>query len=77
MASLFDILGVVFGILGTVSAVPQAIVLQWLESRLTQTLLRQLEAVVADIESLLSDLAKHGVIFKHTARREYQEHIAR
>ncbi|EIW54611.1 uncharacterized protein TRAVEDRAFT_50749 [Trametes versicolor FP-101664 SS1] len=74
MASFFDILGVVFGILGTVSAVP--IVLQWLENRLPQTLLRQLEAVVADIESLLSDLAQHGVLFKHTARREYQEHIA-
>lgn len=75
MASFFDILGVVFGILGAVSAVP--IVLQWLKSRLTQTLLRQLEAVVSDIESLLSDLAQHGVIFKHTARCEYPEHIAR
>lgn len=32
MASFFDILGVVFGILGTVSAAP--IVLQWLENRL-------------------------------------------
>lgn len=75
MASFFDILGVVFGILGTVSAVP--IVLQWLENRLPQTLLPQLEAAVADIESLLSDLAQHGVIFKHTDRHEYQEHIAR
>ncbi|KAL1937185.1 hypothetical protein VTO73DRAFT_14484 [Trametes versicolor] len=54
MATLFDILGVVFGILGT-------------------TLLRQLEAVVIDIESLLSDLAQHGVVFK--CRREYQERV--
>ncbi|OJT03936.1 hypothetical protein TRAPUB_4337 [Trametes pubescens] len=75
MASFFDILGVVFGILGTVSAVP--IVLQWLESRLPQALLRQLEAVIIDIESLLSDLAQHGLIFKYQIRREYQERIAK
>lgn len=71
MATFFDILGVVFGILGTVSAIP--IVLQWLENRLPKTLLRQLEAVVTDVESLLSDLAQHGVVFKY--RREYQERI--
>ncbi|KAI0648301.1 hypothetical protein C8Q79DRAFT_1008642 [Trametes meyenii] len=54
MASLFDVLGVVFGVVGVISAVP--IVMQWMENRLPPAHLARFDGIAADAEALLEAL---------------------
>ncbi|KAI0668491.1 hypothetical protein C8Q78DRAFT_1081351 [Trametes maxima] len=75
MASLFDILGVVFGVVGLISAVP--IVVQWMENRLPPAHLTRFDGIAAEAETLLEALEQEDGPLGEEQLRGFREQLSR
>ncbi|KAI0628116.1 hypothetical protein C8Q77DRAFT_489576 [Trametes polyzona] len=74
MPSAYDILGVVFGVIGVVSSIP--VLLHWVQKRLPLARIAELDRVMAGMKALLDDDARRDEFLDEAERYSFQQRLA-